>query len=343
VTTAGQRGDSPQFQVVLGRIWVPRLGPGRPRTRPEKVRADKAYSSRASRAYLRKRGIRCTIPEKRDQVANRKKHGSRGGRPPKFDKNEVEGAANGSDRGPGAERLFALVVPFLGRPLSRPAGWSLIRTRRRRAGRGRHPGAPAPVLGCRQCSSVRGPLRSSALSGSAAKASKDDVLGDLGRSSSSFPVHLDASDRELEYLGGGDVVPQRARSCCADERAVEDASDVRCPDLVERSGDLPATQPGECVAEAPVGCGCFDHRVEHLVQGRHGLEPVGPVGPRDDLDDGVGEGGLDELGLGLEATGISAMTVAIPVDADAAFLWDAVRDIYAVHKRLLPGAAVAVD
>lgn len=44
-----------------------------------------------------------------------------------------------------------------------------------------------------------------------------------------------------------------------------------------------------------------------------------------------------------EATGISAMTVAIPVDAGAAFVWDAVRDIYAVHKRLLPGAAVAVD
>jgi len=85
VITAGQRGDSPQFQVVLGRIRVPRTGPGRPRTRPDKVRADKAYSSRANRAYLRRRGIRCTIPEKRDQIANRKKRGSRGGRPPKFD------------------------------------------------------------------------------------------------------------------------------------------------------------------------------------------------------------------------------------------------------------------
>ncbi|MET7913432.1 IS5 family transposase [Streptomyces avermitilis] len=85
VITAGQRGDSPQFQVVLGRIRVPRLGPGRPRTRPDKVRADKAYGSRANRAYLRKRGIRCTIPEKRDQIANRKKRGSHGGRPPQFD------------------------------------------------------------------------------------------------------------------------------------------------------------------------------------------------------------------------------------------------------------------
>ncbi|WP_405680349.1 IS5 family transposase [Streptomyces sp. NBC_01238] len=86
VITAGQRGDSPQFQVVLDRIRVPRLGPGRPRTRPDKVRADKAYGSRANRAYLRKRGIRCTIPEKRDQIANRKKRGPHGGRPPKFDK-----------------------------------------------------------------------------------------------------------------------------------------------------------------------------------------------------------------------------------------------------------------
>ncbi|MGA6160345.1 IS5 family transposase [Stenotrophomonas sp. NPDC087984] len=85
VITAGQRGDSPQFQVVLGRIRVPRLGPGRPRTRPDKVRADKAYGSRANRAYLRKRGSRCTIPEKRDQTANRKKRGSCGGRPPQFD------------------------------------------------------------------------------------------------------------------------------------------------------------------------------------------------------------------------------------------------------------------
>jgi transposase len=86
VITAGQRGDSPQFEVVLGRIRVPRLGSGRPRTRPRRVRADKAYASRKNRAYLRRRGIRCTIPDKADQAArNRRKRGSRGGRPPKFD------------------------------------------------------------------------------------------------------------------------------------------------------------------------------------------------------------------------------------------------------------------
>ena len=85
VVTAGQCGDSPQFAAVLGGIRVPRLGPGRPRTRPERVLADKAYSSRANRAYLRCRGIVATIPEKDDQAAHRRARGRRGGRPPKFD------------------------------------------------------------------------------------------------------------------------------------------------------------------------------------------------------------------------------------------------------------------
>ena len=47
--------------------------------------ADKAYSSRAIRAGLRKRGIRATIPIKRDQQAHRRNRGSHGGRPPAFD------------------------------------------------------------------------------------------------------------------------------------------------------------------------------------------------------------------------------------------------------------------
>lgn len=85
VITAGQRSDSPRFETVLGRVRVPRLGPGRPRTRPRRVRADKAYASRKNRAYLQWRGIRCTIPDKADQTRNRKKRGFRGGRPPKFD------------------------------------------------------------------------------------------------------------------------------------------------------------------------------------------------------------------------------------------------------------------
>jgi transposase len=85
VVTAGQRGDSPQFIPVLEAICVPQLGGGRARTRPDRVLADKAYTSRANRAYLRRRGIRATIPSKADQDANRRKLGSKGGRPPAFD------------------------------------------------------------------------------------------------------------------------------------------------------------------------------------------------------------------------------------------------------------------
>ncbi len=84
--TAGQHGDSPQFTTVLGQIAVARLGPGRARTRPGRVLGDKAYGSRANRAYLRRRGIACTIPEQRDRIAHRKNRGSKGGRPPAFDR-----------------------------------------------------------------------------------------------------------------------------------------------------------------------------------------------------------------------------------------------------------------
>lgn len=83
VVTAGQRGDSRQFQVVLDGIWVARSGRGR--TRPDRALADKAYGSRVNRAYLRQRGIRCTIPEKADQVCNCRNRGRMGGRPPTFD------------------------------------------------------------------------------------------------------------------------------------------------------------------------------------------------------------------------------------------------------------------
>ncbi|MGW8359125.1 IS5 family transposase [Streptomyces wedmorensis] len=85
VLRAGQRGDSPQFEPALEKLRVPRIGPGRPPVRPDRVRADKAYASRKNRAYLRRRGVRCTIPDKAGQARNRRKLGSRGGRPPRFD------------------------------------------------------------------------------------------------------------------------------------------------------------------------------------------------------------------------------------------------------------------
>ena len=86
MVTAGQRGDSPQFAAVLGGIRVPRLGAGRPRTRPDRVVADKAYSSKANRALLRRLDIKATIPVKDDQAAHRRAKGRKGGRPPAFDR-----------------------------------------------------------------------------------------------------------------------------------------------------------------------------------------------------------------------------------------------------------------
>ncbi|MGW2049896.1 hypothetical protein ACWCPF_32635 [Streptomyces sp. NPDC001858] len=113
VITARQRSGSPQFEAVLNKIRVPRLGPGGPRTRPDRVRADKAYASRKNRAYPRPRGFRGTIPDKADQSdqddqsGNCNKRGSHGGRPPKCEpqdyeaRHSVECGVNRLERAPG--------------------------------------------------------------------------------------------------------------------------------------------------------------------------------------------------------------------------------------------------
>nr|WP_233414814.1 IS5 family transposase [Streptomyces sp. N35] len=100
IVILGQRADCTQFMPVLDKIRVPRVGPGRPRRKPDSLAADKAYSNRPCRDYLRRRGIRHTIPEKTDSQAARLRKGSRGGRPPAFDadrykkRNTVERAIN---------------------------------------------------------------------------------------------------------------------------------------------------------------------------------------------------------------------------------------------------------
>ncbi|MFF7183618.1 IS5 family transposase [Streptomyces sp. NPDC008121] len=86
VLTGGNAADCTQFERVMDAIKVLRVGPGRPRTRPDHVLGDKGYSSRKIRAYLRKRGIEHTIPERRDQRANRRRKGRTGGRSCGFDK-----------------------------------------------------------------------------------------------------------------------------------------------------------------------------------------------------------------------------------------------------------------
>ena len=84
VTSAGQRHDSLALVPLMGRLRIARRGRGRPRTRPGRVLGDKAYSSAAIRAHLRSRGIKARIPEPADQVKNRLRRGSRGGRPPAY-------------------------------------------------------------------------------------------------------------------------------------------------------------------------------------------------------------------------------------------------------------------
>lgn len=64
----------------LNKLRVARAS-GRPRTQPEALWGDKAYSSQAIRAHLRSRGIKAVIPEPEDQKGHRRRRGPRGGRP----------------------------------------------------------------------------------------------------------------------------------------------------------------------------------------------------------------------------------------------------------------------
>lgn len=64
---------------VLNAVRVPRAGLGRPRTRPDAVAGDRGYSYPHIRRWLRAHHMRAIIPERRDQIAQRR------GRPPAFD------------------------------------------------------------------------------------------------------------------------------------------------------------------------------------------------------------------------------------------------------------------
>ena len=71
--TGGNINDTTMMTTVLSRIRVPRATLGRPRTRPDRVIADKGYPSKSNRAWLRSHGIPATIPERDDQIAHRRK------------------------------------------------------------------------------------------------------------------------------------------------------------------------------------------------------------------------------------------------------------------------------
>lgn len=87
VITGGNVSDTTMMTAVLEDICVPRVGSGRPRTRPERVLADKGYPSKANRAWLRARGIAATIPERDDQIAHRRR---KPGRPIDFGHQQQE-------------------------------------------------------------------------------------------------------------------------------------------------------------------------------------------------------------------------------------------------------------
>lgn len=65
--TPGQDHESRVLKPLMERGAVKRRGRGRPRLRPRRVVGDKGYSSRENRQYLRRRGMRLTIPRKKNE------------------------------------------------------------------------------------------------------------------------------------------------------------------------------------------------------------------------------------------------------------------------------------
>lgn len=75
LTGPGRRGYTPMFIPFRQALNGGRAGPGRPRSRPGRARGDTAYSSRADRAYPRKRGIKATSAQPDDQRVERRRRG----------------------------------------------------------------------------------------------------------------------------------------------------------------------------------------------------------------------------------------------------------------------------
>lgn len=92
--TAGQAGDNPMLAPLLDALAE--AG----HDLDFRLLADKAYSHPSTRVHLRGKRIKHTIPERIDQIAQRKAKGSKGGRSPAFDaelyklRNTIERAFN---------------------------------------------------------------------------------------------------------------------------------------------------------------------------------------------------------------------------------------------------------
>ena len=74
---SAQKNEVELARSTLETVRVPKTRgrPGRPRTRPGQIVADRAYHSASLRAYLRRRGIRCCIPPLRRPAWWRPKRG----------------------------------------------------------------------------------------------------------------------------------------------------------------------------------------------------------------------------------------------------------------------------
>ncbi len=83
ILTGGQAGDNPQLVPLLD---LHRRQSPRGQAHRFRLLADRAYSHPSTRQQLRHRPIAHTIPERQDQKDRRKAKGSKGGRPPGFDK-----------------------------------------------------------------------------------------------------------------------------------------------------------------------------------------------------------------------------------------------------------------
>ena len=72
VLTPGERHDTVAFEELMESGAVKRVGRGRPKCKPGRLVADRSYAARRIRLYLRRRGIRYTIPHKSNEVHGRK-------------------------------------------------------------------------------------------------------------------------------------------------------------------------------------------------------------------------------------------------------------------------------
>lgn len=65
--SSANRHEVKLAMATLARVAVPRRGRGRPRTKPERIIADKAYDSKAVRKAMKRKGIDFIVPHLRNR------------------------------------------------------------------------------------------------------------------------------------------------------------------------------------------------------------------------------------------------------------------------------------